>query len=230
MPILPRRQLETGRQNVAIELARTSRSKSGRKPPAQQQPRKQRFRHGFARRRMYTDPPGGASWWRTVPIAGRTLTWRLIGLRLRPGKSSSCRWFRKCNVLTEQLSCTARPPGPSEPACPAERPQEAWADTTAQLDGAVDNHMGRQPSWAINKGDNFQPSSLLCCGKKGALPIWREQSSASSRAHRRISCALSDGGHCESVPSIINTRAIRLQLQRWPRWWTRYACRSAHRW
>ena len=36
--------------------------KSGRKPPAQQQPRKQR-RHGFARRRMTPK-----SWWRAVPI------------------------------------------------------------------------------------------------------------------------------------------------------------------
>ena len=48
-------------------------SSSGRQPPAQQQPRKQR-RHGFARPRMTTDPSGGARGGEVCPDCGTHLT------------------------------------------------------------------------------------------------------------------------------------------------------------
>ena len=74
-------------------------AKSGRKPPAQQQPRKQR-RHGFARPRM------------TPTHRVEHVVEKLSRLRRPPvrrlgssalGRSSSCRWFRCKSPSTSTL-------------------------------------------------------------------------------------------------------------------------------
>ena len=61
MPRLQRRIAELEGQTKPGDPLRMPglKAKSARKPPAQQQPRKQR-RHGFARPRIATDPSGGA--------------------------------------------------------------------------------------------------------------------------------------------------------------------------